>query len=956
MVPAYPVTDPTLKFLQEAFEALYGTILLVDEQGGIKLATSRLLRQLHYADQSTAPTLLFTVNPHLTLLSWKNRWKKLNTTSSFDEETEFMTAGDKLVPVRTRTRLFSLDEARLALITVDFLLEERRYVDLLDVSTEAGNLCAWELDLSTGQLHLLGGGCAFLGLEYENASFDQEGIQRLFGDHVPAKDLGRLEEAVDHTIRSGHPFELEIINNRTKSGFDHLLVNGKAIRSNDYTLKVIGTIQKAFKQDPSTDGFDRYLTKFTLENVSDLIFWVKEDGTFLYLNQAVCERLGYTRAELMKMKAVDITANYSKEIRGRLWDDLRREKTREGQYELLTKNGQRVPVLASLNYVLIDGEEYVCSISKDITKLNEAIRQLRLSQFSIDNTRELILWTNQQGEIIYANKSFFQKTGFPEKSADRLNLFDVFADPENILVKDKWWDLIKNEGNLEVEALLYRNNAYSLPIITAFNYIHFEDQEFACIYIIDRSNKKKRDVQLFLSQNALDSAQDMIFWIDENLKIRYKNEAVRQTLGYRKGELKGKDFKKVCPEINLEDVMGAETEASFESNFFTKTNEQIPVQVNISPARFEGVDFRCMIVRNITDWKDLEKELRQSKARVEDLSSRLKDENILLKSELAAKYNFNNIITKDPNYRKILGQVGQVAGSDATVLILGETGTGKELLARAIYSLSDRDEDPFIKINCAALPENLIESELFGHEKGAFTGAINQKKGRFEMADGGTLFLDEVGELPLDLQAKLLRVLQEGEFERLGGTQTLKVDVRIIAATNRDLEEMVEEGTFREDLFYRLNVFPIINPPLRERKDDIPLLITHFAAKYGERMGKKIEKIPQADVQMLLNYDFPGNIRELENIVERAMILTQDGVLHLKASIDLLRDPGSRSAKSKMEFLSFEEMQRQHIVDALKKCNMRVTGPNGAARLLDLNDRTLMSKMRKLGIKREDYL
>ncbi|MCB0632003.1 MAG: sigma 54-interacting transcriptional regulator [Saprospiraceae bacterium] len=956
MTPAYPVFDPTLKLLQEAFEALSDGILLVDEQGAIKLANTYLLRQLHYEGGSITQTLLFAVNPHLTLLNWKNRWKSLNSDAAIDEETEFMTSDDQLIPVRTKTRSFLLGEQQLALIVVDFLLSSRRFPDLLDVATESGNLCVWELDLSTQRLHLIGSGCTFLGLNCEDSDFDQDSMGQLFGDHISAKDLARLEDSVRNTVITGAPFELELIYNTISGDFDHLLITGKAVRSNDYTLKVIGALQKTFKGGTRDISFDKYLTKYTLENVSDLIFWVKEDGTFSYINQAVCDRLGYTRSELMKLNAIDIADNYSLETRARLWDELRSVKNKEGQFDLLTKTGDKVPVLASLSYIVLEGEEYLCSFSKDISHLNEANRQLRLSQFSIDNTKELILWTDKGGDIFYANRAFYQKTGFDKSELEPLNFFDVFSDPDDALTRKNWWEIVKDEENIEIEALLYRSDGTIFPVITSLNYIHFEEQEFGCIYIIDRSSKKRRDVQLFLSQNALDSAQDLIFWIDEDIKIRYKNEAVRKTLGYKKGELKGKDFKKVCPDIDLESIMNSEGKASFESIFYTKTGEAIPVEVNLSPAQFEGTDFRCMIVRNISVWKELASELRHKQAEIEDLSLRLKDENILLKSELAAKYNFNNIITKDPNYRKILGQIGQVAGSNATVLILGETGTGKELLARAIYSLSDRDEDPFVKINCAALPENLIESELFGHEKGAFTGAINQKKGRFELADGGTLFLDEVGELPLDLQAKLLRVLQEGEFERLGGTKTLKVDVRIIAATNRNLEEMVEKGTFREDLFYRLNVFPIINPPLRERKGDIPLLINHFAGKYGERMGKKVEKISQADVNMLQQYDFPGNIRELENIVERAMILAQNGVLDLKASIDLLRDPNSRSTKNKTEFPSFEEMQKQHIVDALKKCNMRITGPNGAARLLKLNDRTLMSKMRKLGIKKEDYL
>ncbi|MCB9294154.1 MAG: sigma 54-interacting transcriptional regulator [Lewinellaceae bacterium] len=274
------------------------------------------------------------------------------------------------------------------------------------------------------------------------------------------------------------------------------------------------------------------------------------------------------------------------------------------------------------------------------------------------------------------------------------------------------------------------------------------------------------------------------------------------------------------------------------------------------------------------------------------------------------------------------------------------------LLARAIYQLSNREQAPLIKVNCAALPRSLIESELFGHEKGAFTGAAQQRKGRFEVAHRGTIFLDEIGEMPLSLQPKLLRVLQDGEFERVGGNKTLKVDVRVIAATNRNLQEMVERGEFREDLYYRLNVFPIYNIPLRERPEDIPVLVRHFVKKYCQQSGKTIGKIAQADINLLLRYDFPGNVRELENLIERAVILTRGNKLNVKDSFA----PAQKKNKLNNDsLLSFEDMQREHIIKALERTKWRVTGPRGAARLLGLKDRTLMSKMRRLSIRREDF-
>jgi transcriptional regulator with GAF, ATPase, and Fis domain len=289
-----------------------------------------------------------------------------------------------------------------------------------------------------------------------------------------------------------------------------------------------------------------------------------------------------------------------------------------------------------------------------------------------------------------------------------------------------------------------------------------------------------------------------------------------------------------------------------------------------------------------------------------------------------------------------------VADTDATVLILGETGTGKELIARSVHNLSRRKDRPLVKINCAALPANLIESELFGHEKGAFTGALKQKIGRFELADKGTIFLDEIGELPQDLQVKLLRVLQEGEFERLGDPKTLHIDVRVIAATNRNLEQAIIDGTFREDLYYRLNVVPIHIPPLRDRDNDIPLLVEHFIQKYSKKVGKHIDTVTQNVMHILQAYHWPGNVRELENIIERAVILSRGSRLQL----------GNWFAEKTSEeeepthFSSLEDAERAHIQRVLEFTQWRVSGENGAAEILDINPQTLYSRMKKLRLKR----
>jgi formate hydrogenlyase transcriptional activator len=332
---------------------------------------------------------------------------------------------------------------------------------------------------------------------------------------------------------------------------------------------------------------------------------------------------------------------------------------------------------------------------------------------------------------------------------------------------------------------------------------------------------------------------------------------------------------------------------------------------------------------------------------------KLEEERLYLESELRSEYNFEDIVGKSRALREVLKQIAIVAPTDSTVLLHGETGTGKELVARAIHSLSTRKTRTFVRLNCAAIPSGLVESELFGHEKGAFTGALMQKKGRFEIADHGTLFLDEIGDIPLDLQPKLLRALQEREFERLGSTRTLHVDVRVVAATHRDLPEMIRENKFREDLFYRLNVFPIEIPPLRDRREDIPLLVHYFVSRLTRRMQKNIRTIPKASMEALVQAPWHGNIRELENFIERAVILSPGEDLKLPAfELKTSAPRSSSSSSSPAAAQTFEESERQAIVDALKAASGRVSGPGGAAERLGLKRTTLQNKMRKLGITR----
>jgi len=498
--------------------------------------------------------------------------------------------------------------------------------------------------------------------------------------------------------------------------------------------------------------------------------------------------------------------------------------------------------------------------------------------------------------------------------------------------RDRWKLLLEINNHviafLDVTTLL-RSACESLR-----NYF---DNDFAAVWIIDKEQNR-------LETAAMDFPSGRGFIDDVTVELTAEDIHRMKT---RQPELWGQKELQALPETVRESFASEGLESMLVTALRTANRPLGVITLGSKRARHfrhQDLDLLGQIATQIS----LALDNAMAYEKLNASRDQIEEERLYLETELRAEYNFENIVGRSPSLIKVLQQIQIVAPTDSTVLLHGETGTGKELIARAIHSLSSRKSRTFVRLNCAAIPSGLVESELFGHEKGAFTGALMQKKGRFEIADQGTLFLDEIGDISLDLQPKLLRALQEQEFERLGSTRTIQVDVRLIAATHRDLGAMIRNNQFREDLFYRLNVFPVEIPPLRDRREDIPLLVNFFVSRLSRKMQKNIESIPKDAMEALTNAPWPGNIRELENFIERAVILTQGS--DLKVPLKELKRASVVSSATTGSTL--EEAERQAIIEALQASSGKISGLGGAAERLGLKRTTLQNKMIKLGISR----
>ncbi len=693
-----------------------------------------------------------------------------------------------------------------------------------------------------------------------------------------------------------------------------------------------------------------------------------ETMRFLDVSEKACSALGYSREEMLSLRVHDIHPATSPLSLEKIREDLHKFGFFVLECRHQRKDGSVFPVEVSMRWVHLE-RDYIVAVARDLTERNQAAERLREYERVVEGLQEMIVVVNRDYRYVIANQAFL-------KYRDRKKEEVIGRRVDEVVHKEVFESLVR--GKMEECFRDGKVVAYDMKYV----YPTLGERELFATYFpiegptgVERIAAILQDVtETKRAERALKESEEkfskafrqgpMAITITSIRDGRYieVNETFERATGWRREEVLGRTPLDIELWVNPGERLELGARLLHEGRIrnvetaFRMKNGSIRA-VSITAERIEVNGEPCVIgvAADISEQQKAEQALRENVAQLQLVTEELRlakeklaEEKLYLEQAIDTELGFGEIIGRSTALKDVMEKVAKVAPSDATVLLLGETGTGKELVARAIHRLSNRKDNSFIKLNCAAIPSGLLESELFGHEKGAFTGAVAKKLGRLELADKGTLFLDEIGEVSLDLQPKLLRVLQDQEFERLGGTQTLKVNFRLIAATNRDLLESVNHREFRTDLYYRLNVFPLRTPPLRERREDIPLLIEHFVRKYAGRMNKSILSIPAKTMETLMQWGWPGNIRELENFVERSVILTPGSVLQVPLN-ELHADIGGEESET------LHDAERERILRALRECNGQLGGPNGAAARLGLKRTTLQSKLNAFGINPGDY-
>jgi formate hydrogenlyase transcriptional activator len=701
------------------------------------------------------------------------------------------------------------------------------------------------------------------------------------------------------------------------------------------------------------------LFRALVEQSNDAIELVDPDTLrFIEVNEKCCSALGYSREEMLNLRVFDIDPAITESTAGPLREQLMKQGylTLEGVHR--RKDGSIYPVEISMRRVELD-RSYVIAIVHDLSERKQVEEQLRASELRYrslhDSSPVGVCWVDTAtGRFRGVNRKFCEIAGRSEQDLLQRN-FQSITHPDDLPDNLQRLKRMIDEGgrHYEMEKRYVRPDGSIRWVETEIVAMWPEgaSPDWHMCIAQDITDRKRTEEALRQSEErfriALSGSPIKVFNQDRDLRYTWVYNIQE---GWSESDYLGKtDTDIFGPETGahmeamkrpvLETGQGTRREFALETHGKTYHCDITIEPLRDAAGKVVGINCACV---DITQMREITEELRRAK-------EKLAEEKLYLEEAIDTELGFGEIIGRSQVLKDIMEKVAKVAPSDATVLLLGETGTGKELVARALHHRSKRQGKSFIKMNCAAIPSGLLESELFGHEKGAFTGAIARKLGRLELADGGTLFLDEIGEIPLSLQPKLLRVLQDMEFERLGGTQTRKVNFRLLAATNRDLAQSVQAREFRSDLYYRLNVFPIVIPPLRDRRGDVRPLVEHFVRKFSAQMKKPITSIPSKTMEALVRWDWPGNIRELENFVERSVILTPGSML--QAPLFELEPEDNRGEK----ILTFHEKERKEILRVLHECRGRLGGPDGAAARLGLKRTTLQSKLAQFGIRPADY-
>jgi len=700
----------------------------------------------------------------------------------------------------------------------------------------------------------------------------------------------------------------------------------------------------------------------------DVVLLTNQGGSVIQANAQTQGMFGYARQELIGQPVEILIPGRFRSVHPKHRADYGAQpRTRPMGIGLelygCRKDGSEFPVDIMLSPLQLKEESLTLAVVRDVTLRKQAEQErdrqtaiVREQAQLLELAYDSIIVRDLQNRITFWNRGAEEKYGWKRDEAigqlAHSFLHTQFSQPleqvEETLSRDHYW---------EGEVTHTRKDGQS--IVVASRRVLQRDAEGQPIAILEINNDITRRKE---AENALRKSEqrfralfefspDAIVVSDAEGKISEINVQVEKFFGYERSELVGQPVEILMPERFRETHPGNRSDYAAHPHL-----RAMGERVELYGRRKDGSEFPADIMLGPVEGSEGQVVL----AVIRDLSQKKKDEEALRRSEQQQSYleeelqstnQFEEIIGESAPLKRVLKQVADVAATDAAVLILGETGTGKELIARAIHRLSQRRDHAFVRLNCSAIPAGLLESELFGHEKGAFTGAIARKVGRLELAHQGTFFLDEVGDLPLELQPKILRALQEKEFERVGGTRTIPVNVRLVAATNRDLAKMVSNGQFRSDLYYRLRVFPITLPPLRERSDDIPRLVDYFLHIHSKRMGRRIETIPPETLQTLVRWRWPGNVRELENFIERSVILSSGPVLRAP-----LGELESVEESSEMANTDLETAEREHILRVLRECKGMIGGSGGAAERLGLKRTTLNSKLKKLGIQKRDYI